>query len=385
MKFENLNDSVVRDISKDEPEWFVQERLESLESFNRTNDDSFKYGMTMKTDISGIKISDYKSKVNIIVRNKDDRITVDDFKESLEKNPGLIREYFMKKTKTKTELLHRALIQNGLVVYAPKNSKGGDNLMLDYEFYGNSFNHLLVIADENSEVNIIERLRGSGVFHSNIVEVYAKENSKVNFYSLQDLDGNSGNFSVKRGFVSRNAECNFFNFEFGCLLNCSDVYSELDEEGSYSKVYGIYFTDKNQHFNLAYSMHHKAKNTNSNIFTKGVLEDMSNTIYRGLIKIHDNAENSNGYQKEDTLILGDDAKADSIPNLEIGNNDVKCSHGASIGHIDSDKLFYLKSRGISEKECTKLIVNGFLGEVIDKINNEDFKLELKNKVMEKVK
>ena len=105
-QFENLNDSVVRDISKDEPEWFVQERLESLESFNRTNDDSFKYGMTMKTDISGIKISDYKSKVNIIVRNKDDRITVDDFKESLEKNPGLIREYFMKKTKKMADLMN---------------------------------------------------------------------------------------------------------------------------------------------------------------------------------------------------------------------------------------------------------------------------------------
>ena len=99
----------------------------------------------------------------------------------------------------------------------------------------------------------------------------------------------------------------------------------------------------------------------------------------------DKAFNSNGYQKEDALILSEDSKADSIPNLEINNYDVKCSHGSSIGHIDKDKLFYLMSRGISKEDSVKLVVDGFLGEIIDYVSNEELREELKIKVIEKIK
>jgi len=385
MKFEKLDSSVIKDISNDEPEWFVSDRLRSLELFNQAKDDSFTYGLTMKTDISKINVSDYSSKMNLVIKNKDDRIIVKDFKEAFNDESDLIKKYFMKSIKTKMELLHRSLVQNGLLIYIPRNVKVKKELILDYEFLNNSFDHILIVADINSEINVIEKLTSNEVFRSNIVEIYAKDNSKVNFYSLQDLDENSNNFSIKRSFVGKDATCNFFSFDFGSLLNFNNVYSELVDEGANSKIYETYFSNNNQQFNLACSMHHKSNNTNSNIYTKGVLDDKSNTIYRGLVKIYENAENSNGYQKEDALILSEDSKADSIPNLEINNYDVKCSHGSSIGHIDKDKLFYLMSRGISKEDSVKLVVDGFLGEIIDYVSNEELREELKIKVIEKIK
>ena len=135
---------------------------------------------------------------------------------------------------------------------------------------------------------------------------------------------------------------------------------------------------------MYYSIH-ESNNTFSNILTKGILDDESNTIYRGLVKIKENASNSNGYQKEDTLILNDKAKADSIPNLEIDNNEVRCSHGASIGHLDKDKMFYLMSRGISKNECIKIMIEAFLSEVTDNVKNKILNNEILEIINSKIK
>ena len=383
MKFENLNENYLKRIFKDEPEWFVSDRLKSLKLFNQAKEDSFRYGSTMKTDVSDIKISDYESKINLVLKNNDSRIIIKDFKKALTEDDELIRKFFMKEIKTRMELLHKAIVQEGLLIYIPKNVKVKEDITIDYEFLTNSFDYLLVIAEENSELNIIERLRSKEIFRSNVVEIYAGRNSKVNFYSIQDMDNNCINFSVKRSFAGKDSECNFYNFDFGSKLNYSDTYSELVEEGSCSKIKGIYFGNEKQHFNLASSTHHKSRNTNSDIFTRGILDDNSNIIYRGLVKIYENAENSNGYQKEDALILSENAKADS--NLEINNHDVKCSHSSSISHLDKDKLFYLMSRGIDYKECTKIMTEGFLMEVLNKIDKEEIKEEIKQLIKSKIK
>src|SRR3989344_2372241 len=349
MRFENLNENTVKNISKNEPEWVTSERLSALKLFNEIQDYSFKYGMTMKTDVSDIRVSEFKSKSNLIIKNKDDRIIVKDLKEALVEDNEIIKNFFMRNVKTKLGLLNKVLFQEGLFIYVPKNLHIKETLIIEYEFLGNSFDYLLIIVDKNSSINIYEKLiSNTKVFRNNIVDIYVNEDSKVNFFSLQDLNEESHNFSTKRSFTSKNALCDFYNFDFGSLLNYNDVSTELNE-GSYSNIYGLYFADKNQHFNLASSSIHNSENTYSYLFTKGILDDKSNSIYRGLVKIKDKAFNSNGYQKEDILILSDDAKADSIPNLEIDNNEVKCSHGASIGHIDRDKLFYLMSRGLNKR------------------------------------
>lgn len=387
MRFENLNEDVVKEISKGEPEWFVNERLVSLKMFNEAEDDSFNYGMTMKTEVDNIKVNNFISKFNLAILNNDNRVVIKDLKESFNEYENFIKNFFMREIKSKMDFLHKALVQNFLLIYIPKDIEVTNEIVLEYEFMeNNSFDHLLIIADDNSKVNIIEILEeGKGIFRSGFVEIYARNNSKVNFFSFQNLNKNVNNFSTKKAVVGNNAECNFYSFDFGSILNHSQIFSRLIDDGATSKINGAYFSNEKQHFNLSYNSIHESGNTFSNILTKGVLDDYSNSIYRGLIKIKSNAQNSNGYQKEDVLILNDNAKADSIPNLEIENNEVKCSHGASIGHIDRDKLFYLMSKGISKEMCVEIIVKGFFSEIISDVKDEFLRENIIISISNKIK
>ena len=154
---------------------------------------------------------------------------------------------------------------------------------------------------------------------------------------------------------------------FGSKATMSEVTTILQGEGSSTNNHGIFFGNKNQQFDLVANSVHNAPHTVSDIFTKGALTGNGKCLYRGLVKINQNAFGSNGYQKEDTLLLSEDAVADSIPNLEIDNNDVRCTHGASIGRIDREKMFYLQSRGLNEGTATKEYVKGFFEPLIQKI------------------
>src|SRR3989344_2566510 len=372
MKFENLNEKVIEEISKEEPQWFVNHRLLCLSIFNKLDDDSFKYGLTIKTDVSEIKVNDFRSKFNLIIKNDDERVIIKDFKESFEDYEDLIKKYFMKELKSKLDFLHKAISQNCMLIYIPKDVEVKNMVILDYEFLeNNSFDHLLIVADENSKINILEILNnGNNMFRNGFVEVYAINSSTVNFFSLQNLKSNVNNFSTKKAFIGKDAQCNFYNFDFGSALNHSHVESKIIDSGASSNIKCIYFSNEKQHFDLSYNTIHKAENTFSTIYARGVLDDYSNAIYKGLIRIESNAPNSSGYQKEDVLLVSENAKADSIPNLEIENNDVKCSHGATISHLDNEKMFYLMSRGINEKESAMIMIEGFLLGLIDNIDDE---------------
>ena len=173
---------------------------------------------------------------------------------------------------------------------------------------------------------------------------------------------------------------NWLDCCFGSNVTLSEVTTNLNGEGAETNNYGIFFGNKKQQFDLVANSMHNMPDTKSDIFTKGALTDKSKCIYRGLVKIQKNASGSNGYQKEDTLLLSPNAAADSIPDLEINNSDVKCSHGASIGRIDREKLFYLMSRGMDETEATRIYVKGFFEELIQKMKIKELRDNMHNLV-----
>ncbi len=145
----------------------------------------------------------------------------------------------------------------------------------------------------------------------------------------------------------------------------------------------MFFTQEQQQFDVAVEVQHLAPQTTSDMRTKGVAKDKSRAVYRGNIKIHENAHNSMGYQREDTLILSEEATVDAIPKLEINNHDVKCKHGATVGQIDREKLFYLTSRGLSEGEAQATIVRGFFLPTIQKISAEALRERLEKEIEDK--
>lgn len=173
--------------------------------------------------------------------------------------------------------------------------------------------------------------------------------------------------------LEENAELNLITTMLNDLKE-SKVNVEVNLNGINSRFLHkcIFVSNKEQKFDLNINAVHNAPFTYSNMLTKGVLNDKSKVNYRGLIKINKDANNSNGYQKEDVILLSKDAESNSIPKLEIDNNDVKCTHGASISQLDEEKLFYLMSRGLNEKEAKITFVKGFLQEIINeaKIDEE---------------
>ena len=153
----------------------------------------------------------------------------------------------------------------------------------------------------------------------------------------------------------------------------SEATSILNGSGSQTNNYGIFFGAGEQKFDLHSKSIHVGVNTSSDMLTKGALDDSAKAIYRGVLKIHTTAFDSSGYQKEEVILLSEKAEADSIPELRINNNDIKkCTHGASIGQVDPEKLFYLMSRGLERKEAVKSLIEAFFASVCAKMGSEAF-------------
>ena len=147
----------------------------------------------------------------------------------------------------------------------------------------------------------------------------------------------------------------------------------LSGKGSSAKASGIYYGYRGQHFDFTTNVYHLVPNTSCNILVKGVLDGETSSVYRGKIKINKEAQITDSYQADHVLLLGD-AVSNSIPSLEIDANDVKASHGVTMGKPDEDEIFYLMARGLDNSTAEKLIINGFFSDAIDRISSEDIKI-----------
>lgn len=244
---------------------------------------------------------------------------------------------------------------------------------------------LVIIAEKNSEASIIDAVTSTEecYLRTQRMHIILEENARLSFCNMQNLDKKTYNFVNKSANVSRNAGMHWIDGCFGGSFMSSTIQTTLAGENASMEANTMFFAQGDQQFDLAVEARHVAQNTTSNMKTVGVGKDKSKTVYRGNIKIHEHASNSNGYQKEDTLILSDEATVDAIPKLEIDNHDVKCKHGATVGQIDRNKLFYLESRGLSRGEAQAAIIKGFFIPTIEKIDAEELKERLIKEIEEK--
>lgn len=378
---ETISKKFVEDLSKqnNEPSWLLDKRISAYEFFKEKAMPNFNYGLNINLDIAldleKLEALNEKVKRKVVCNNKE--VIIQNFEEVLASDDSLLKEKLMTicvPALDKFTSMHNAFLNNILVVKVPKNVEVKEPIEITTEVNSSVlFDHLLVIAEEGSSFSLVEELNSKsddGSYVSKIVEIFAEENSKVDYGALQNLNKESFNFIIKRAILKNDASVNWLDCCFGSKTTLSEVTSYLDGEGASVNNHGVFFGNDKQQFDLVTKSIHNAPNTYSDIFTKGALTDFSKCIYRGLVKIQKNASNSNGYQKQDTLLLSGGAAADSIPDLEIDNSDVKCSHGATIGRIDKEKLFYLQSRGLSKDEATKIYVKGFFEELIRKMKIE---------------
>ncbi len=391
---EKINLDVIKELSKEnnEPEWFLKKRLESFNLFNETLMPIFKYGLNIKLnyDFNFDEITKEKNSSQINLQSSSKRLVFESFESAFKKEEKIMREYLLKLIpENKFTLLNTALLDKGFLIYIPNNIKIKEPIKLSSLLEGDSlFQHILIILEKNAKLTIIDEslsnLNKNKQYYSKVVEVFLKEGSELNFINLQNLNNNVYNFNYKRASLENNSKLNWFEINLGSKLTYSETITELNGDNSKTNNYGIFIGNNEQQFDIFAKSIHNKQNTTSDMLTKGALLDKSKGIYHGLIKINQDAPYSNGYQKEETLLLSQDAEADSIPELEIDNSEVKCTHGATISHLDKDKMFYLMSRGLNEETARKELVKGFFNDLMNKANLANTE-EINNLIEEKIK
>ena len=230
---------------------------------------------------------------------------------------------------------------------------------------------VLIVAENHSQVSYVDEVVSNDfttqMFTSTAAEVIAKDGAQVQFVSVQRLGRGSFYHSVQRTLANRDATLDTLNVGLGASVSRVDLNAKLLGPGATSDMLGLYFGDGSQHFDFNTSQDHTVPNTSSDLLYKGALDGASRSVFRGIIRVHEGAQRTDAYQTNRNLLLSNDARADSLPNLEIEADDVKCSHGATVGELDADAKFYLMSRGLDRVQAERLVVLGFLGEVLARL------------------
>jgi Fe-S cluster assembly protein SufD len=233
---------------------------------------------------------------------------------------------------------------------------------------------LLVVAGENSSFTLIEEhvsaAEGLDAFTNCAVEVHVGAGAKLELVSLQRLSHATWHFADQRARLARGAQLDWVCIGLGSRKGKTRVYNDLAEAGATSRVTGVYFADGSQHLDYDTYQEHAAPHTNSDFLFRGALRDEATAVWRGMIRVEPEAQGTDAYQENRNLLLSRQAHANSVPGLEILANDVRCSHGATVGQVDRQQLYYLMSRGMSENEAERLIVRGFFAEALDRIERE---------------
>lgn len=280
----------------------------------------------------------------------------------------------VKPAEGKFSAMAAAFAQNGVFLYVPRNVTVAQPLhsLLWGAGEGLAFtSHLLVYLEAGASVTYVHEAASpegkEQSLHAGIVEIFVGEGASLRFVELQSWGEHVWNFSHERARVDRGGHIDWIFGAVGSHLtkNFSDL--ELAGEGSTGRMSGFYFTDHNQHLDHDTQQNHLAPHTTSDLLFKGALLDQSRSVWQGMIYVAPGAQKTDGYQANRNLVLSRTARADSIPGLEILADDVRCTHGATVGQIDEDQVFYLMARGIPQTMAEQLVVEGFFDPIMQRI------------------
>jgi Fe-S cluster assembly protein SufD len=273
---------------------------------------------------------------------------------------------------------HNAAVwQHGLLVVVPKGVELEQPLavrIVNSAEGGALFFRLLVIAEPESRFSLIEEYVSASAevsgYTNAVTELYVEQAAKLEYVSIQTLSRDTWHFASHHARVERDAELDWVAGGFGSKKGKVWIQNDLTGPGATSRVTGAYFADGKQHLDYDTYQLHSAPNTTSDFAFKGALRDEATAVWRGMIRVEEDAQRTNAYQENRNLMLSPTTHAVPIPGLEILANDVRCTHGATVGQVDREQLFYLMARGLSRGEAERLIVRGFFSDVLDRIELE---------------
>jgi Fe-S cluster assembly protein SufD len=292
----------------------------------------------------------------------------------------LFRKHFMSQPATlgsaKFAALHQALVSSGTFLYVPR----GVEIELPIEIFhwlngenASVFPHLLLVTDELAKVTVIEHFRSVNEhptgFACGVNDLVAGPGAKVTYVCAQKWGDNVIALQMNTTTVDHDASAMSLNLHLGSRYSRFESLSRLIGEGGRSDLLAVAVAKGQQEFDARTLQDHASPRTASDLLYKNALDDRARTIFGGLIRVEPHAHFADAYQKVRNLLLSDDAEANSMPGLEILADNVRCTHGATSGQIEEDQMFYLRSRGIPTKVAQRLLVTGFLDEVIQRLNH----------------
>jgi Fe-S cluster assembly protein SufD len=269
--------------------------------------------------------------------------------------------------------LHAACWTGGTLLYVPRGVRIEKPLHMSSALAGGvDLGHALIVLEEGAEATVLAETAGDNqpALHCGSIEVVVGKEARLRYVNLQNWGAGAWHFAHQRGLVHRDGALQWTIGALGAKLAKVNQHVALVGEGADVQVNGVMFTEGKQHLSYHTLQHHRAAHCKSDLLYKGALQDHSRIVWRGMIKVDPGAQKTNGYQRDDNLMLSEEARADSIPGLEIQADDVICTHGATAGRVDDGQVFYARCRGLTRKEAVRMIVAGFFQQVFDRITIE---------------
>jgi Fe-S cluster assembly protein SufD len=247
------------------------------------------------------------------------------------------------------------------------------------------FPHVIVIAEAGSKATIVESYASQAKgFAAAAMQVVAHDNANVTHYRVQKDSPEAFNYGVTEAELGRGSRYDLTSINLGGGLSRHDIEVKFTAEGGEAFVDGLYMLNGSQHHDTHSIIDHTVPNCNSHQTYKGVLNDNSRGVFNGKVFVRENAHGTDAQQSNKNLLLSNDARVDTKPQLEIFNDDVKCSHGATVGQLEEEELFYLLTRGLPEVLAKNLLTYGFAEEIINKIKIESIKTDLDKAVLNRL-
>ena len=285
--------------------------------------------------------------------------------------------------------LNTAFLQSGLFLWLPKNVRVETPIQVTFVTDGEhadaaSFPRLLVVAEENSSATLIETFvstRNQHYFTNAIAEVVLKDGARLAHYRMQRESDKAFHTSSTSASLGRNASYDATSINLGGRLSRHDISVVLDHEGAECWVDGLYLAGADQHTDTHSVIDHQQPHCTSHQLYKGILDGNARAVFNGKIFVREGAQKTDAMQTNKNLLLSQQAHVDTKPQLEIYADDVKCAHGAAVGQIDQEELFYLQARGINPELGRNLLTYGFAEEVIGKIKIDSIRQQLDDAVL----
>ena len=376
-------ETLERSVLQGEPDWLQKRRLSALATYERLPMPSKTDEEWRRTDISGLKGTDFSElehrngfnlgRLAPLPRG----VILEPLRVAAEKHRQLVEPLLFSLARADRDrftALHSAFFTGGTFLYVPDGVEIDEPIVAQHTTHaggGALLPHTLIVAGRNARFHYLdEYLSEEGEepgYRTGSAEIFVGEGAEVGYVSVQKWGRNAWHFGDQRARLEKDAKLKLFNVTLGGRFSKTRVEASLVGQGAEAELKALYLASGEQFFDFHTLQDHQVGNTRSDLLFKGALQDTARTVYAGLIRIEKGAARSDAYQANRNLVLSDHAKATSIPMLEIDNNDVRCTHGATVGPVDPQQMFYLRSRGIPEQTAKRMLVQGFFGDVLDRI------------------